>query len=194
MFDRLNKELFNGEIKGQIRYNNRRHKLSTISLDNSIIYSDELRYTIEVPEKLIYKNDDSVVTWILSQMIIAYGLMNEIKVASNRNIYKNKRFKKLADKYGVIVSSNKYGFEPIGVTENIKNLIKDIKFEKIPIYSENNGKKKSSSRTYIDKNNASVRASKDHILYCLDNYSSEVIESAKIFFKQYGIEPMFIKN
>ena len=119
MFDKLNDFLFDGKIRGQIQYNNRRHKLSAISFDTSIIYSDELRYAIEIPEKLIYKNDDSVVTWILSQMIMAYGMLNEIKVGSNRNIYKNKKFQELANRYGIILSSGKYGFEPIGVTNKV---------------------------------------------------------------------------
>lgn len=194
MFDKLNEALFDGKIRGQIQYNNRRHKLNAISLDTSIIYSDELRYAIEIPERLIYKNDDSVVTWILSQMIIAYGMLNEIKVASNRNIYKNKKFRELANHYGVILSSGKYGFEPIGVTDKVKEIVKDIEFEKVPIYSEDKGRKKTSTRKYTDKNGVSVRTTKDHILYCLDNCSQDVIEATKKFFKQYDIEPLYIKQ
>lgn len=194
MFDKLNEALFDNKIRGQIRYNNRRRRLNSISMDTSIIFSDELRYAIEIPERLVYKNDDSVVVWILSQMIMAYGMLNEVKVASNKNIYKNKRFKELANKYGVILSRGKYGFEPIGVTDKVKDIVKDIKFEKVPVYSENNGKKKSSTRKYTDKNGVSVRTTKDHILYCLDSCSQEVIEATKQFFRQYDIEPLYIKE
>lgn len=193
MFNKLNCDLFNNRIRAQIKYNNRRRKLNAVYVDNTIVYSNELRYVIELPEKLVYKNDDSVAIWMLSQMIIIYGIMNEIKITSNRNIYKNKNFRELADKFGLITSPGKYGFEPTGITESVKQIIKDIEFKKVPIYSEsNNGNKKTSTRKYTNNNNVSIRVTKDHILYCLDDCSPEIIDAAKIFFKQYGIKPLSV--
>lgn len=193
MFDILNHNLFNDEIRAQIRYNNKRRYLNRVGVDQNLVYSHDLRYAIEIPEGLIYKNSDQVPVWMLTQMIIIYSILHEIKATSNRNIYKNKHFKALSDNFGLICKwrGESYGYEPIQLSQQVNKLIEDIQFEKLPVYSETERKTKScSTHKYVFKKE-SIRATKpNHILYCITGQSFETICKVDDFMKSLGLNRM----
>lgn len=189
MFQLLNNKLFNGKVNAYITYcqDNYEH----ICIDENTIYGNDFVYRIQIPEPLVINNDPYIIVIMITQMIMCYGLQNNIKVASNRGIYKNKRFYEIAQKVGLITKKTKYGFEPVDVIPEISKCLDDFGFEKVSAFKKVNNKiSNTSTRKYIAQTGESVRATKDHILYCLTNQPQEVIDVAEKFFTKYGITKM----
>ena len=195
VYEILNKELFNNQLRAYVICNYRRKKLECINVCENIIYTHDLAYGIEVPNSLMRKNNEMIPVWILAQMVLIYGLINNLDLASNNNIYKNKRFKAEAERFGLIVEKHDtYGHVCVGVTPKVLELLRAFSFEKIPhFYEEGITRKKSSTHKYMDTHGNSTRATKDnHIFYCLTDQPDDVVKKVDSYMSSLGICKMDI--
>jgi len=73
----------------------------------------------------ILNNIDEVMLWMLHCAVISYSYHNNIKISSRGGFYYNKQYQKISICHGLIIKSSKnYGFEPVGISDSAKQLIK----------------------------------------------------------------------
>ena len=123
----LNKHLFNNEINAHITYSSYPYSIDGICIDNTVRYGEDCKYKIDVPESLIIENSQNTIIWILTQMVLIYGEMHKMSMTSHNGRYKNKRFKNVALRKGLVIyrKNDQVGYVPKGVTKDVKVLTKE---------------------------------------------------------------------
>lgn len=112
-------------------------------LEDTYIYKDPKKdivyYPIKVADLNKYNNKQELVISILTQMVLAYGSAYGIQMSSRNGTYKNKRFKKVGEKLGLIFLPDRqdHGQVPIGVKQDILDLLNEDDFTMLRTYAEN---------------------------------------------------------
>lgn len=155
------------------------------------------KYEIIVREADLLSNDKRMLIDILAQIVQIIVKPSGIK-ASRGNTYFSKQVGRCFNKYGIKTQKNNWGYYPINCDEKyIKELSQyeygnsDIKLY-LPVDEKTIGNKKvskSSTVKYLDKRSGnSVRATKSHILFCLDDNPELALEITE----KYNIQPMVL--
>jgi hypothetical protein len=162
---------------------------------DEIIKTDNgFQLTFELNEEDCFGNTKNAVYSLFHNMVHMYNFLNGIKDTCNNGIYHNDGFGQAVISHGGFVEKYSYGYKISGLDQHIKDRIYryNINYNCGEKYSNQKKKKqKSSSRTYIDKQTGeSIRATKEHTLFCLDDKP----EIVRRIIDTYGIEPMVEKN
>lgn len=153
---------------------------------------DDFIYTIVLNEDECINNTEFAMLSLFHNMIHMYCFLKNIKDTSNNGIYHNKKFGAIAKQMGCLTNTCKYGFTTTGFDDSMNEIINkyNINYPEInrDIFIQRKNKKRpSSTRKYIDTSNGqSVRATKGHILFCLDDKP----DIAREISKKYKIYPM----
>ncbi len=173
----INRKYFDESLSFKVLL--RRNIIRHITLSQEIInFDDKMYYRIEINEPELYVQLQDMILDVVTQMILAYGIHNGIKITCNRGVYKNKEFKKVADKVGVITERTKYGYEPRGIDDKLLAIGKKYDFKKMNVYIKTEkviydeckrivAKKPTSTRKYICPScGDSFRATKEVFFMC----------------------------
>ena len=209
MCNTLNDVCFEGTINTVIKITDKYNPSMKYNLHSSKLYeyNGGIRYPITVSEIDVLNNSEDVITSMLLQMIIIWGKQNNIKV--NTGYYLNERLFKKAKEVGLLLEKcNKdetnYGYKPVGISLDIKNLLSDYGFEECTIYeiidkqANNEIKKKnykvssSNSVKYSDSHGVIVRGTTriPHTLIAFDHCPELAVELVEKYKQSYELEIM----
>lgn len=151
LFNKYNKKYFDNRINGHVVYNDTRFRVDVSSV---VFHDGRFEYRICIPEEDVLQNNlGAIAVNMLTQMVLIYGLMNNIKMSSNRQTYLNKKFNKKATEVGLTtkyIGENGRGFFPTGIDATNKKILKNFHLEDSAFYKlSGNPSKKSSTRKYI---------------------------------------------
>lgn len=138
---------------------------NNVKTDGDILFAEGCYYII-----LRLDNIENVINSLLHNMIHLENHINGIKDTSNRGAYHNKRFFLKANECGAITKRGKYGYEIIGVNDELTFIVNH--YRKIfPNRKESTcrdvSSKKSSTRKYICPCcGNSFRATKNINVFC----------------------------
>lgn len=186
---------------------------SVLSTKLKIQNKNKYHATATIPISALYMQIEYLFVELLNVMIMQYESDNDVKLSSNRQVYKNGRYKAFVNILGFNCTDySKYGYF-IKVDGKVERFCRIHGFKKTwgDVYvsqtydvskawngSMHSGdivkcKHTSSTRKYIDADGESVRCTKEHILFCLDRYP----EIADEIEQKYGIMRMttdYVRN
>lgn len=160
--------------------------------DRVIKVKSDFQYGIDLDEFECLGDIQRATECIFHNMVHLYCYLNDIKDTSNKYVYHNKRFAKAARAHGGIVEKYEYGYRIIGLDDELCELIKKHKTDSLNRirYVADTPKCENHHKKYVDKRTGnSVRATKTHILLCLDGLP----EIASKIQHDYHIEPMILE-
>ena len=173
-----------------VSLSNKRDMIGVCS-ERFLLENGNIKNEIVVGELDLINNDKRMLIDILSQIVQIIIKPKGVR-ASNREIYINNRVAYWLHKYGIKTEKSKYGNEPVNCDEKYINELSMYEYGTgdIKLYTPVVNKKSSSTVKYIDKRTGnSVRATKKHILFCLDDKPDVAIEICK----KYGISQMVLE-
>ncbi len=120
MFNLINEELYENKIiKPKIIISslngNQRFRLAE-NVYTTITKKDSSELAVS-RSMLSSGNEKNVFIEMLKYAALCYGYQNNIKITSNRGIYHNKRFKKIAEEHGLKCSYTKYGWDNVELND-----------------------------------------------------------------------------
>lgn len=125
---------------------------------------------------------------MIHEMVHLSNHMNQIKDVSRGNTYHNKKFKETAEQAGLVIEkSDKYGWTKTTLQDSTREFVDGLGVENFKLHRQAQGlaeevkpKKKSSSRKYICTScGASVRATKEIHIMCLDCNEEMILEGSE---------------
>lgn len=180
IFKLVNEHYFNGELETPtITIQSSRGAYGYITTKRIWINGlEHSTYEVNIGAEYLSRSIDEVVCTVIHECCHLYNLMNNIKDVSNRGIYHNANFLKLALSKGLLVErSSRYGWSHTSPSEDtidfcISYGLEDIQIQRkglLPTGLGTKTTKPSSTRKYqCPKCSNSVRATKDLSIICGD--------------------------
>ena len=169
IFKLLNEKYFNEELERPIITISR--ACGRIKVNKAWFGKDEKWFgEINICAEYLNRPTDEVITAFLHEMCHLWNIQQGIKDTSNDGLYHNAKFKKVAERSGLIVEkSDKYGFCMTKPSDKLKGLIKSkVCLERIKIYKIASMTKKSRRKYTCPGCGLIIQATKDltGILFC----------------------------
>ena len=163
--------------------------------DRILVENGIIKHEIIVGENDLLSNDKRMLIDILAQIVQIIIKPSGIR-ASRGNTYFSKKVNKYFNKYGIKTKYGDYGYEPINCDDKYINELSQYDYGKndIKLYlptnkTTNRQSKRGSTIKYLcERSGNSIRATKKHILFCLDDKP----ELANEIMEKYKIEPMIL--
>lgn len=186
----LCRTLFHDKIYVQVILNETKSTNSVFNPKLCRVINDRKVYSIIVSTISFKNNTEDTCKSIITSIIDAYAFERGIKDASRGYTYHNAKFNELCAELGLkcTFDSSDSGYKILGIPNRILDAAKNVKLEQV--YTPNKHSGSNSTVKYVDKFGNSVRATKEHILICLDNYPALAVEIEK----KYGIKRMHIEK
>jgi ribosomal protein S27AE len=178
IFHFLNEEIFKNELPEPaitIQSRGKRNALGWCSQNPIWLDNDEKdkRHEINICAENANMKVMDVLEIMLHEMVHYYGDLHEIKTTSRNGNFHNKKYKELAEKFGLLViKTQKYGYSETKLNDKTLQLVKDKNFNKeaFLMYRTNDegmiSKKKGSIKhTCPDCGNV-ARSTKEMVLIC----------------------------
>ena len=136
LFRAINAEYFNNELEEPtITIQSAAASYGHISVNRIWHNNDVSTYELNISADYMNRPIENVVATLIHESCHLYALMHNIRDCSNRNIYHNSRFKKIAEEMGhlEVHRHEKYGWTITEPTEDTLNFIISYGFEDIEL-------------------------------------------------------------
>lgn len=173
-YNELNNEIFGGIVSAQISLdeNTLKGKITGYCGFNPnafTLINNKPVYHLVLPTQLFIQNSFLFTTYLLVRMIDIIGLEKGLKTCSRAYTYHNSVFKMLCQTYDLETEYNEnHGYYISKLPKYVESIIPKIKLEDVREFQRNK-KSKINQIKYVNDTGESVRATKPHILFCLDD-------------------------
>ena len=182
---------FRGLVRVQIALNEKDESKIAFNLSECRKVDNVIIHSMIVSPILLKNKPDVFCKDLLTRLVDLYAYDNGIQTCSRKHSYHNLKFKETCAKFEIDAeySNSQYGYTVSKIPKIILDMLGKLEVNSIYNYEVRHSDN-SSTVKYIDKHGNSVRATKRHILFCLDNYPDLADEIEK----RYGIARMCIES
>lgn len=189
MYNKINEKLFGGELEKVIitfEAGYKKGAFGWIEVNKNWKQGEAERHCINISSDYLNRPKEKIVATLIHEMCHLYAMQNDIKDTSRSGIYHNKKFKKIAEEHGLVITeADKIGWSVTELNADTAEWVKEnCTFSEIRIgrkiaeKATGTAKPKTSSRKYVCPCcGLIVRATKECRIKCIDCDKEMEIES-----------------